>query len=320
MKNMCLFTFKDNLLKKIVLTVFIFTLMACFQVIHAHETKSSLSYFMQGNNPAPSRIQYGNNTVKGHYVFSSDARIYYEVYGDGSPVVVLHGGGVGSPYEMGQLIDSIAKHHKVFVVSSRGHGHSEIGHTAISLEQKASDVNAILEQNSIDKAILLGFSDGAYTAYQIAAMYPEKTDRVIAIGAGTLNKGFFSGELKLSDLEKIDSRFVKQQLSIRPEPERWQEFLSEYMKYWSQQEIGEDFFSKIKAPVLLIVGDEDDHAPVKTVLKAHQLLKNSSLLVVPHAWHSAFIDNYPVKWEAIEDFIGKPSSEISSSKKVAFND
>ena len=320
MKNICLVIVKDNLFRKIALISFIFSLMACFQVIRALETKDSLSYFMQGNNPAPSSIQYGNNTARGHYVLSSDARIYYEVYGEGAPVIVLHGGGVGSPYEMGQLIDSIAEHYKVFVVSSRGHGRSEIGHTAISLEQKASDVNTILEQNSVDKAILLGFSDGAYTAYQIATMYPEKTDRIIAIGAGTVNKGFFSGELKLSDLETIDSRFVKQQQSIRPEPERWQEFLSDYMKYWNQKEIGAAFFSKIKAPVLLIVGDEDDHAPVKTVLKAHQFLKNSSLLVVPHAWHSAFLDNYPVIWSAIADFISKPSSELLGSKKISFND
>lgn len=286
----------------------------------ADSLNNSLYYFMQGNHPATSDIPYGNNPEKGKYVTSGDAKIYYEIYGEGFPVVVLHGGGVGTPYEMGQLIDSLSKKFKVFVVSSRGHGRSEIGHTEISLEQKASDVNSILEQNSVDKAILLGFSDGAYTAYQFAAMYPQKSDRVIAIGAGTLHKGFFSGELKLSDLKQLDSRFVQQQLQIRPEPERWQEFLSDYMKFWNQMEIGKDIFSKIKAPVLLVVGDEDDHAPVKTVLEAHQLLKESSLLVVPKAWHSAFLDNYSVTWSAIETFVAKPLSALSGSKKLTFND
>ncbi|MCR5537288.1 MAG: alpha/beta hydrolase [Succinivibrio sp.] len=280
---------------------------------------SELCYFTQGSKAAPSSIPYGNNPEQGHYVTAEDAKLYYEVYGEGSPVYVLHGGGVGTPFEMGALIDYLRAQHQVIVLSSRGHGRSQIGHSALTFEGKAEDVLAVFRQMGTDKAILVGFSDGAYTALKFASLYPDKVDRVIAIGAGTLRKGFFSGELNLDELEKIDSRFVQQQLKIRPEPERWQEFASAYMRFWSQMEVGAELFGSILAPVLLIVGDEDDHAPVKTVLEAHQLLQNSRLCVVPHAWHTAFLDNFEVVRAAIADFLSKSAAQTSGSKKLSAN-
>jgi len=150
-------------------------------------------------------------------------------------------------------------------------------------------------------------------------MYPESVDRVVAIGAGTLKKGFFSGEMNVTDLEKIDKAFIEQQMKIMPEPERYQEFCTNYMKFWSQMEVGRDLLSTIKCPVQLIVGDEDDHAPVATVLEAHQLLPNSRLCVVPKAWHTAFLDNYSVTWDVINTFIHADSKTLVSSKKLTMN-
>lgn len=63
---------------------------------------------MQGNNPGSS-TPYGDNLKVGKYAQTSDAKIYYEVYGKGEPILILHGGGVGSPYEMGKIIDELKK-------------------------------------------------------------------------------------------------------------------------------------------------------------------------------------------------------------------
>ena len=84
-------------------------------------------------------------------------------------------------------------------------------------------------------------------------------------------------------------------------------------------EIGKVLFSAIRCPVLLIAGDEDDHAPVLTVLEAHQFLPNSRLCIVPKAWHTAFLDNYPVTWAAIDAFVHSDSKELVSSKKLVCN-
>ena len=276
-------------------------------------------YFTQGDNPGSS-TPYGDNLKVGAYVQAVDAKIYYEVYGKGEPILILHGGGVGSPYELGKILDELKKNHKLIVMSTRGHGRSEIGHEPLTYKQKADDALAVLDDLKISKPIqILGFSDGAYTAYEIAALYPERVERITAIGAGTLKAGYFQSEISLADLEKLDEKFFAAQKKIRPEPERWQEFLSDYMKFWSKHSVGAETFEKIKCPVLLITGDEDDHAPVITVLEAHQLIKNSRLCVVPKAWHTAFLDNYDVTAAAIFQFINAPLETLTPSKKVEYN-
>lgn len=285
----------------------------------------SLHYFTQGNKAQPSKTPYGNNLSAGHYVQADDARIYYEVYEperkskNAATVFVFHGGGVGTPFEMGQLIDALRKDRKVAVVSTRGHGRSEIGTKPLTYEQKANDMLAVMRAVTDKPATLVGFSDGAYTAYKVAAMYPETVERIVTIGAGSLEKGFFSGELKVSDLEKIDKAFVDQQKALMPEPERWQEFCTNYMKFWNRTEVGKDLFGSIKCPVLLIAGDEDDHAPLVTMVAAHQMIPDSRLCIVPKAWHTAFLDNFPVTWAAMDGFIHADRNSFQRSRKVEYN-
>lgn len=276
-------------------------------------------YFTQGDNSG-SLTPYGDNLKVGKYAQAHDAKIYYEVYGKGKPILILHGGGIGTPYEFGKILDELKKNHQLIVMSTRGHGRSEIGHEPLTYKQKADDALAVLNDIKISAPVqILGFSDGAYTAYEIAALYPERVERITAIGAGTLKAGYFPAEANLADLEALDKQFFDEQKKICPEPERRQEFLSDYMAFWNKQAVGAETFEKIQCPVLLIVGDEDDHAPIITVLEAHQQIKNSRLCVVPKAWHTAFLDNYDVTAAAIRQFINAPLETLKPSKKVDYN-
>lgn len=262
-----------------------------------------IRYFTQSPAVTGSVTPYGNNMAAGKYAQSGDAKIYYEVYGNGTPIFIFHGGGVGSPYELGRVIDELRKSHKVIVVSSRGHGHSEIGHTPISLEQKAQDMLAVMRQESAEPAPALGFSDGAYTAYMLAKLHPEAVEKLVAIGAGTLKPGFFPDSMPVKGLEKIDPAYVEQMRRLMPEPERLQEFLNDYMEFWNKVEIGKDLLGAIKCPVLLIGGERDTHAPPATVLEAREMIPDSRLCIVPEAGHAAFLDNFPVTWAAIDQFM-----------------
>ena len=296
----------------------IFIGLLSLSLIGGSATADAARYFMQGDAQGSS-TPYGDNLKIGKYAQAGDAKIYYEVYGKGEPILILHGGGVGSPYEMGKIIDVLKKNYKVIVMSTRGHGRSEIGHSPMTYKQKADDAVAVLNAVGEKSAQIIGFSDGAYTAYEIAALYPERVERIAAIGAGTLQKNFFGDSMSLADLEKIDAEFIAEQKKIRPEPERWQEFCDKYMNFWHNMSVGAETFDKIKCPVLLIVGDEDDHAPVITVLQAHQIIKNSRLCVIPKAWHSAFIDNYKMTSTAIFQFVNSPLKNLTASKKVDYN-
>ena len=295
-----------------------FVPLICASLLIGSSTADASRYFMQGDAKGSS-TPYGDNLKVGSYVQAGDAKIYYEVYGKGSPVLILHGGGVGVPYEMGKVIDDLKNNHLVIVMSTRGHGRSEIGHSPLTYEQKANDASAVVKAVTNKPVKVIGFSDGAYSAYKFAAMYPAQVERIVAIGAGTLQTGYFSGEINLDGLAQIDSQFIDEQKKIRPEPERWQEFCNDYMKFWNKMSVGEEIFGAIKCPVLFIVGDEDDHAPVVTVLEAHQMTKNSRLCVIPKAWHSAFVDNYEVVKPAIMQFIDAPIKNLQGSNKVDYN-
>lgn len=161
-----------------------------------------LRWFTEKADAVGSSTPYGNNEKAGHYVQSGDARLYYEVYGKETPVVVLHGGGVGTPYEMGCIIDELRKNHEVIVMSTRGHGRSEIGHSPLTYKQKGEDVLAVMDAAHVKKAMIVGFSDGAYSAYETAVLAPERVERIAAIGAGTLRKGYFSADIDVEALEK----------------------------------------------------------------------------------------------------------------------
>lgn len=299
---------------------------AADSIMKAETQVRPLRYFMQSESATVSKTPYGNNTVAGRFVQAGDVRIYYEVYKpgkeqkDAAPVFIFHGGGVGTPFEMGQLIDTLRKDREVIVVSTRGHGRSEIGYSPLTYEQKARDMIAVMREETDKPSVLIGFSDGAYTCYKVAATYPEAVERIVAFGAGSLEKGFFSSELNVADLEKIDKAFVEQQKKIMPEPERWQEFCTNYMKFWNRMEVGKELFSSVKCPVLLIAGDEDDHAPLVTMVAAHQMLPNSRLCIVPKAWHTVFLDNYAVTWAAMEPFLQTELKDLQSSRKIAYND
>ncbi|WP_339656637.1 alpha/beta hydrolase [uncultured Maribacter sp.] len=172
------------------------------------------------------KIPYGNNDLAGQHVQLGDARIYYETYGEGEPIVLLHGGIMGYIDEMAGFIEKLKPSYKVIAMATRGHGKSEIGTETITYELKANDVMAVINAITKDSVTILGFSDGAYTSYKVASMFPERVKKLIAIGAGEqvpgLRKVVFTGGPFNSDNE-----FWKEKKKLMPEPQRLEAFWSD---------------------------------------------------------------------------------------------
>lgn len=263
---------------------------------------SPLRYFGQQENGYVGSMPYGNNSQAAHYQDVGDTKIYYEVYGTGKPIVVLHGGLVGSTAEMGQFIDSLSQHYRVIAVSTRGHGKSGVGSAVPSYAQKAQDLNAVLSQTK-ESVMILGFSDGAYTAYQFAQDYPEKVHKIVAIGAGVWMKGSRSFEGSFADLSNLDQAYWQQQQSIRPEPNRTAEWYQQNVEYFNQLEVSSENLAKIKQPVLVLAGEKDQNAPLDTVIAAYKAMPNAQLAIIPNAPHSVFQVNFPAVWASVEPFL-----------------
>ncbi len=108
--------------------------------------------------------------------------------GQGYPILLLHGNGENSTYFRGQ-IDALAKHYKVFAMDTRGHGKTSRGTMPFTIRQFADDLLGFMDKHQIEKAHILGFSDGANIAMIFAMRYPDRLDRLILNGANLNTSG-----------------------------------------------------------------------------------------------------------------------------------
>ena len=234
-------------------------------------------------------IQYGNNPQAGHYHNVGDAKIYYETYGTGAPLLLLHGGLFGSIAEFEKFIPKLSNHFRVIAISTRGHDKSEIGTKPFSYKQFADDAIDIIHQTSKQPVVILGFSDGAITAYNIAAQKPELVSKMVVIGGGLSTSDYQPEGLKwVHDFDglKLSPKFIADKKANMPEPDRWLEFTSQLKQAWLQKSfVAESKVSNILTPTLIIGGDKDDFMHINSFIRQKTLLKNSQLLILPNTGH-----------------------------------
>jgi pimeloyl-ACP methyl ester carboxylesterase len=274
------------------------------QFCHAQELVRLRHAFQTAPSPEGA-VQYGNNPKAGHYVTASDAKIYYELYGKGDPLVILHGGNFGSTYEMAGFIDRLSKSYRVIAVSTRGHGKSEIGTAPFTLDQRANDALAVIDAITKDDVIVLGFSDGAYSGYKLASLHPKRVKKLVAIGAGEMKPGPATFNLSTKSAFAQDKAYWEQQLKLMPEPKRENEFFAKQSEFYNGLNAGKELFSSIKCPVLVLSGERDQNARLSTVVAAYYMLPNSQLAIIPNTTHTVFLENFPAVWESIAPFLRK---------------
>ena len=112
----------------------------------------------------------------------------YVEKGQGKPLILLHGNGENCDYFVGQ-IDVFAQHYHVFALDTRGHGKTPRGNAPFTIRQFADDLRDFMDAHQIEKAHLLGFSDGGNIAMFFAMKYPDRVDRLILDGANLDAKG-----------------------------------------------------------------------------------------------------------------------------------
>jgi pimeloyl-ACP methyl ester carboxylesterase len=249
------------------------------------------------------KIPYGNNAKAGHYVQAKDAKIYYEVYGKGQPIVLLHGGLFGSTVEFSDFIDKLKKNYQVIAISTRGHGKSTIGTEPLTLEQRANDAMAVINAVTKDSVIVLGFSDGGYSAYKLGAMYPDRVKKMIVMGAGEFSPGVREFKFTAKQAMDMDKKFWNQQLKLMPEPNRVEDVFAQVANCYNNVTVGKDLLSAIKCPVLVMAGDHDGGNPVERVVSAGRFIPKHQISIIPNTGHGCFLENFEAAWASIVPFL-----------------
>lgn len=263
---------------------------------------------IQGQN-----IPYGDNPKAGKYVQSGDARIYYEVYGEGPPLLLLHGGYYGYISEYEQYYPDLTKNFKVIAVATRGHGRSEIGHTPLTYKLFAQDAITVLKNEKIDKALVMGFSDGAITGNILAAESPQQVIKLVSM-AGTLNSTNGRPEaleylwtMTGKNEEQNLPQFLKDRKKIMPEPQRFAEWVDMLKNAWMEPVwLSEEKAATIKCPVLIVAGDRDDYTRTEAFVAMYKLLPHAQLLMLPNSGHVSLIQNPAMLRDFIIPFLKAP--------------
>jgi pimeloyl-ACP methyl ester carboxylesterase len=258
-------------------------------------------------------IAYGANAAAGHYLSVDDAKIYYETYGSGgTPLVLLHGGLYGYIEEFGELIGELSKHRRVIAIATRGHGRSELGTKPFSYALFAQDAFAVIRHETNEQVDVLGFSDGAVTAYTLAAAHPELIRQLVAIGGPrkladwTPKAQAEFKSAKPADVERDSPQFVAGRKKLMPQPERWLDFVERLNAMWSGPVyVTDEQIRSIKVPTLIVAGDHDPYNQIAKFVELYQLLPNGELAVIPGCGHVVLDCKGPFTIAAVAAFLDR---------------
>jgi pimeloyl-ACP methyl ester carboxylesterase len=217
---------------------------------------------------------FGINNKVGKYAQVNGIRLYHEVYGEGQPLVVLHGNGGAIENASPHYPHFLAKNYKVIAVDSRAQGRSGDTDAELTYELMASDVAALLDQLGIDSTFIWGQSDGAILGLIIAKNYPKKVKKLVAFAANIVPD--------TTALEPPIYRWIERQVKdAKTEKERR---LTRLM--WQHPNIPFSELEKIQAEVLVVSGDRD-MVRLEHTLQIYKHLPKAQLCVIPGATHGA---------------------------------
>ncbi|GIZ08156.1 2-hydroxy-6-oxo-6-phenylhexa-2,4-dienoate hydrolase [Flavobacterium sp. UMI-01] len=219
-----------------------------------------------------------------NYIEVNGLKMYYEVHGQGNPLVLIHGGGSTIQTTFGRILAILAKKNKVIAVEMQAHGHTADRDTPLSFEQDADDIASLLRQLNIKKASIFGFSNGASTTLQFAIRHPEMTHKIIVASTFYKKSGapdWFWDMMNTPSFEGMPQMYKDEFLKINPDTlALHQMYKRDVQRMQTFTNISEEQIKSIKAPTLIVIGDKDIVTP-EHAIEMQRLIPNSELAIVP---------------------------------------
>ena len=244
-------------------------------------------------------------------------RMYYEVSGQGDPIVVLHGAYM-SIAAMGAIIPRLAETHQVYAIEMQGHGRTTDIDRPITYQHLADDVAAFMDAVGLDRADVFGYSMGAAAGLQLAIRHPEKVDQLVAASVSYDESGW-QPEMVAMIPQMSPEMFVGSPMEtayreLSPNPEGFRAFVEKLIALEHEPMEWEEEVRNLEAPVLLIAGDADVVTLEHTVAMFRLLgggamgdmgqpLPSSRLAILPATSHTAVIGQVDLLMGLIEPFL-----------------
>ena len=232
-------------------------------------------------------------------------RLWYAVFGAGSPVILVHGG-MGNSNYWGLQIPALARQFQVIVLDSRGHGRSTRNNETITYHLMATDVVALMDALHVPKAALVGWSDGAIIGLDIAIHHPDRLTKLFAFAAN-------SDSSALKDVDKDPlfnayfSRTEEEYKKLSPTPTDLKVFLEELDKMWTTEpHFSDDQLRSIKVPTWIVDGDRDEVIKREDTDHMAALIPVAGELILPEVSHFALLQDPGQFNDVLLRFLSRP--------------
>ena len=250
---------------------------------------------------------YGNNSKAGHYGNIRGFKMYYETYGKGEPLLLIHGNG-GSINNFSGQIAYFAKKYKVIVADSRAHGKSIDTSKALNYEMMAEDFNNLLDELKIKSCKVIGWSDGGNVGLLLAIHHPDKVNKLAITGANIeIDSSAIANDVV--NIDPLGPLYKLEQTSEVINTIKITKLLTMLPNISLKQ------LQSIKCPTLVIGGDHDVILPKHTLLIADNI-SQSTLWIVPNSGHSTLINYKNLFNTTVEDFFKKPYRSFKGMERI----
>ena len=253
-------------------------------------------------------FKYGHEQAKGHlrnkatikdtlvpqrgYSGVNGIKMYYEIYGHGKVLVLIHGGGSTIETTFGRVIPMLSKKYKVIAMDLQAHGRTNDRNAPESFERDADDVAALLKNLNIAKASFFGFSNGGTTAIELAIRHPEIVDKLILGSALCKRDGVpeqFWGFMKQATLANMPVQLKDAYLKVSPDQKGLQTMHDkDAERMINFKDIPDQEIASIKAPTFIIIGDKDVIKP-EHAIEMQRKIAGSELAIIPGG-HGEYIE------------------------------
>jgi pimeloyl-ACP methyl ester carboxylesterase len=229
----------------------------------------------------------------------NDMHMYYEEYGHGYPLVLLHGG-TSSCQTWQEFLPLLTPHFHLLTPDSRAHGHSDNPSGVLSYSQMADDIAKFIDEMKLTRPLVFGYSDGGQIALELGMRYPDLCAALV-VGAAwykfsptyldSLQTGGFTspGEVDFERIQAQSADWVEELRTIHTsssDPEYWKALLKQISAlWWTPLDYTAADFQRITAPTLVVQGDQDGIIELDQAVDMFELIPNAELFIIPNANH-----------------------------------
>src|ERR1700744_2082001 len=231
-------------------------------------------------------------------------KIHYAIYGQGSPVIFLHGGLANTDY-WGNQVAAVAAHHTVILMDSRGHGRSTRDERPYGYDLMADDVVALMDYLKIARADIVRWGDGAILGIDLAMRHKDRIGKVFAFAANTVTSGVKDGVENNPTFAAFIARAGREYQAYSATPEEYRAFVDQISRMWAEQPNWSDAELKaIDTPILVVDGDHDEAIKREHTEYIAATIPHAGLLILPNTSHFAFLQDPQQFNFAILHFLG----------------